>query len=633
MNRERFDSLVAYLEDYAAKHPTRYLLRVGLLAVLGYAYLLIIVAALLLVIFAVVMTGRINFLVIKLLWIPLLLVAAVGRALWVKFPAPEGHELKSDEAPRLFELAGEVRQRLAAPTLHTVLVTDDFNAAVVQRPRLGVFGWQQNYLIVGLPLMHALSRAQFRSVVAHEFGHLSGNHGRFGGWVYRVRQTWDQLLTRLQAEGRRGSFVFERFLNWYAPFFNAYTFVLARRQEYEADACAVEVAGRNAAAEALASIAVKAKFLDESYWQSVFKRADVNPAPPNEAFAGMFAALKHDAVTDANAQTWFKRSLLEQTSSVDTHPSLAARLAAMGYEGSEAAELQHQLPHIFSPIGESAADYYLGEAGANLTTEMNRTWREQVQTAWRERHKYVCEAREQLDALEAKRRTVELDDAELWTQIRLIVEMENAAAAEPAARELLVREAQHAGANFLVGQAMLARDDEAGIAHLERAMNNDYQTVFAGCELLHDFYTGRGQTEDVERIQRRGREHYERLEAARSERQTFEPSDALEPHDLNDAQVENLRDGIRDFADVCTAYLARKTVAQLPEVPCYVLAVITEKRWYNFRAQNANNELIQSLVNGLEFPGETFVIVLEDKYKPLRRSLKQIAGAQIFPRE
>lgn len=633
MNRERFDSLVAYLEDYAAKHPTRYLLRVGLLAALGYAYLLIIVSALLLIIVAVVMTGRINFLVVKLLWIPLLLVAAVGRALWVRFPAPEGHELKADEAPRLFELAGEVRQRLAAPTLHKVLVTDDFNAAVVQRPRLGVFGWQQNYLIVGLPLMHALSPAQFRSVVAHEFGHLSGNHGRFGGWVYRVRQTWEQLLTRLQAEGRHGAFIFERFLNWYAPFFNAYTFVLARRQEYEADACAVEVAGRDAAAEALASIAVKAKFLNESYWQSVFKRADEIPAPPDEAFALMFTALKRDAVTDANAQGWLKRSLLEQTSSEDTHPSLAARLAAMGYAGSEAVELQHQLPHIFSPIDESAADYYLGEAGANLTAEMNRTWREQAQAAWRERHKYIREAREQLDMLEAKRRTAELDDAELWTRTCLIAETENTAAAEPAAREVLTREPQHAGANFLVGQTMLARDDEAGIAHLESAMNHDYKMVFAGCEILHDFYTVRGRTEDVERIDRRGREHYERLEAAQSERQSFEPSDAVEAHDLIDAQVENLRDQLRNFADVRTAYFARKIVAHLPESPCYVLGIVTEKRWYKFRAKNADSELVQSLVNGLEFPGETFVVILVDKYKPLRRSLKQLAGAQIFPHE
>jgi hypothetical protein len=34
---------------------------------------------------------------------------------------------------------------------------DDFNAAVVQAPRLGLFGWYRNYLLIGLPLAKALT--------------------------------------------------------------------------------------------------------------------------------------------------------------------------------------------------------------------------------------------------------------------------------------------------------------------------------------------------------------------------------------------------------------------------------------------------------------------------------------------
>src|SRR4030095_76692 len=122
-----------------------------------------------------------------------------------------------------YDLVREVETAVQSPHVHHIILTDDFNAAVVQIPRLGVFGWQKNYLLVGLPLMQALSPAQFRAVIAHELGHLSGNHGRFAGWIYRVRLTWVQLLTRLQQEGRHGSFIFERFINWYAPFFNAYS--------------------------------------------------------------------------------------------------------------------------------------------------------------------------------------------------------------------------------------------------------------------------------------------------------------------------------------------------------------------------------------------------------------------------
>ena len=56
-------------------------------------------------------------------------------------------------------------------------------------------------------------------------------------------KTWFQLLERVQKIRHKGSFIFENFFNWYAPFFSAYSFVLARMDEYEADRCAVQLAG------------------------------------------------------------------------------------------------------------------------------------------------------------------------------------------------------------------------------------------------------------------------------------------------------------------------------------------------------------------------------------------------------
>ena len=75
-----------------------------------------------------------------------------------------------------------------------MLLTGDFNAAIVQHPRFGIFGGTRNYLMLGLPLMQSLSPAEFQAVVAHEFGHLWGAHGRFGAWIYRLRTGWARLL-------------------------------------------------------------------------------------------------------------------------------------------------------------------------------------------------------------------------------------------------------------------------------------------------------------------------------------------------------------------------------------------------------------------------------------------------------
>ena len=202
----------------------------------------------------------------------------------------------------------EIRRATAGPRVHHVLLTDDYNAGLVQRPRLGVFGWMKNYLLVGLPLLRALSVTDVRAVLGHEFGHLSGNHGRFDGWIYRVRQTWTQIMQNLQQRPRHGSFIFERFFDWYSPYFAAYSFVLARSREYEADRCAVEVVGREHAARALINLELKHKLINEDFWPAVFKRADKQPEPPADAFSQMLQSLR-EPVAPEKAQLWFAQSL------------------------------------------------------------------------------------------------------------------------------------------------------------------------------------------------------------------------------------------------------------------------------------------------------------------------------------
>ena len=140
--------------------------------------------------------------------------------------------LNRKQAAGLFSVVDELTKSLKAPQFNHILLTADLNAAVVQRPRFGFIGWQINYLLLGLPLMQALSPDQFRAVVAHELAHLSGDDSRFSGWIYRVRQAWFELAEKFQSD-RQGGFFFRQFFSWYGPFFKAYSFVLARAQEYE----------------------------------------------------------------------------------------------------------------------------------------------------------------------------------------------------------------------------------------------------------------------------------------------------------------------------------------------------------------------------------------------------------------
>jgi hypothetical protein len=222
---EEFETLVGRLEEQAKRNPAGYRTRVLLMALLGNAYLgvmlaliaLLVVAAAISVVWLKAAGAKIAILMAVFLWLVL-------RALWVRLVPPEGAEITARDAPELFGMIEELRRALRSPRFDHVLVTDDFNAAVAQAPRFGLFGWYRNYLLIGLPLAKALTVEQFKAVLAHEFGHLSKGHGRMSNWIYRQRLRWSRLMAALEEAENWGVVLFRPFLRWYAPYFNAYSY-------------------------------------------------------------------------------------------------------------------------------------------------------------------------------------------------------------------------------------------------------------------------------------------------------------------------------------------------------------------------------------------------------------------------
>lgn len=254
MSAEQFEELVQRLEVQALRDPKGYRLRVLGLAILGYAYLLFVLATLL-VLFGIlvwfIIEHGLNYGTVKLGIGLGALIFVMLASLWVSIPPFTGIVLTRQSIPKLFAMLDELCLKLDAPKFHTVLLNDDFNAGVGQRPRLGILGWYRSYLFLGMPYMQATSPQQFRAVIAHELGHLSGNHGKFGSWIYRQRRTWRQVLENFGEDEGFFNAIFQRFFRWYAPYFFGYTFVLARANEYEADRISVEAAGKEAAGDAL----------------------------------------------------------------------------------------------------------------------------------------------------------------------------------------------------------------------------------------------------------------------------------------------------------------------------------------------------------------------------------------------
>jgi Zn-dependent protease with chaperone function len=636
ISNAEFDTLVKRLTREAAARPLWYKTRVLLLAMLGYVYVFGILFGLLAMIglvILIVLSGR-GLLLLKNVAIPLAIFAwVVSKSLWVKFDPPEGRRLSRARAPRLFDTIDDVCRTLRAPRADVVLLTDDYNAAVSQIPRLGVFGWHRDYLIVGLPLMQALPPDEWRGVLAHEFSHLSRAHARFGNWIYRVRKTWYQLMNTLENERRGGgAWMFRRFFHWYAPYFGAYSFVLARRDEFEADKLAATVVGARAMARGLILSGVRSRVLEERFWPEVEREVLTRATPPDNIHSRMASVLR-SGLDQSPVRSWVCDRLAVETGSDDTHPAPRDRIAALGVAVDDAMDSGGSPSE---PVRVTAAEYFLGDLATEVTAELDSAWQAAASSWWPERHERERSEEEALTSLE--QRQASLDDGELWELARLTDARRSADAAEPYLRELLIRIPRHAAASYTLGYNLLSKNDEEGVGLIESAIDIDPEALAPGSRIIAAWLRRRGRTEDAQRYEAQASDAELLQAAALKERESVRRKDSFLPHDVDQAALASLTAALAKDRRVAAAWLARKVLKHKPENPLLVLGVDTRSDWGSpFRAigipvgKGRDAGFSQELANTLPLPGDAFVVPLRENAW-LRKKMKKVPGATIFRR-
>jgi Zn-dependent protease with chaperone function len=611
MNNEEFESLVHRLEAKAKANPGGYRTRVLLMALLGNAYLgvvLFLVAALLAV--ALVSIVWLKAAGVKIAFVTGVFLWVVLKALWIKLEPPAGTEIRPAQAPSLFSMIEDLRRALGAPRFHHVLVTDDFNAGVVQDPRLGIFGWHRNYLLVGLPLMKALTVEQFKAVLAHEFGHLAKGHGALSNWIYGQRLRWSRLMAALQEVESWGIVLFRPFLRWYAPYFNAYSFPLARANEFEADATSARLASPRAAAQALTAVNVVGSYLDERYWKGIYRQADEMPQPAFAPYSAM-GKFAHELEPEA-VHAWLGQALARATTLDDTHPSLSERLGAL-----------NEKPSLALPEAGAAADRLLGQALESITQAFDERWKVQILPSWQQRHQTVQEGKQRLAELDAK---ADLTVQEAFDRATLTESYGDAAQALEQLRALHQRVPDDPVVLFSLGARLLDRDDESGLGMLEKAMQLDETEIRRCCAALRDYCWRKDRKEAAHEWHRRFAERTELEEAAEKERNEVRLKDKFERHGLAPEALAALQADLKAVAGLKKAYFVRKRVQHMPQRVCYVLGY-TVRGWLGRKRRIA--EVHQRIHEGVRFPGETLFLSAEGENYRFGRKFRWMRGARI----
>ena len=624
MDDERWEALVRRLEPEARENSAAYRRKVVLLAALGYAFIATLLVVLLgLGALVAVLALKGSALLLKLL-IPIgALFLVIARSLWVKLDAPDGLPLKRADAPKLFEMIDDIREQIRGPRVHKVLVEGEANAGVVQIPRAAGLLGSRNYLVLGLPYLKALSADEFSAVVAHELGHLSRSHGRFGAFVYRVRATWFQLLEGLERRKSLWTGLVRRFFVWYVPYFNAYTLPLARAHEFEADDAAAEVAGKEPAASSLVKGMLAGRWVHESYWPKIYERALHEPAPPQTAFAPLLQDIQQVSRSD-DADKWYRQMLEIETDVFDTHPSVAERLAHFGLDPPEVLRLaQHD-------SGPSAASTYLGDAEADVIVAVDRAWHDDMTPAWEQQHAEAKSAKSKLELLETRDT---LSPEEALERAQLTETFRNPDQALALYRELVDTD-NDSPARFAIGRLLLEREDDEGLRWLDEAMKRDPDAVLPACQIAYLYLIEHERGDEAQAYHRRAEEQVDVLERATDERSEISVEDKLEPPGLEAELLEGLRQKISWHDEVAEAYLIRKRTQHFDDThPFYVLAVVPKSSFRTaWKESDDDAEPLEERVGrDISLPGEHIVVKVDQK-SPLAQHFAQIDGARVFER-
>jgi Zn-dependent protease with chaperone function len=616
--------LLEKLERELQENPKVYQSKVAMLAILGNAYIVFGIIVLL----AILILACLSILVLKALAIKLIAVVGIFlyvviSSLWVRVDPPEGIKISKNEAPELFVIIDDLRKKLNSPNFHHVLMSNDFNAAVVQRPRLGLLGWYQNYLIIGLPLMQSLTVEQLTAVLAHEFGHLSKNHARTANWIYRQRIRWEQLFILIEQNTSKIDIIFRPFLKRFVPYFVAYSFPIARANEYEADKISVNLTSAEIVAETLTTVNVIGHYLEEEYWPRIFNQVETLPQPKLSPYMSYVQQLS-EYVLNQETNHWLTHSLSMRTSFEDTHPSLSDRLSAIG-----------QTAHVAFAAHGYTADRLLGTCYAEIVAAFDQNWQVAVQDAWQKEHKSVLERTAYLTSLNEKMdQQQDLSLEERFDQVLLTEQL----AHQPEKAFELVQQLyqefpEHPHTNFIYGRYYIEQKNPQGVVLLEKAIQLDEFAAQDVYKLLYRYYDELGDTAKAEKYQQLLTERADLEYKALTEREHIGVSDPLIAHGLTQEQLADFSAQIQRFSNIKQVWLIKKKTQFLPHIACYVMAFSLKQGILDKVSEEAISQTMQILHEKLIFPGETFMICADlAEHKLLQRKIQKIQSSCILKR-
>jgi len=491
----------------------------------GLGYVLFAMPLLLTLIGIIVVTTGIGSAHSLSAWLHLLLWAGISVAgmailfaqLRVKISTPSGLGLKEDKAPRLYELLNSLGENYKLPHIHRLVVHEKFSLEFVPVPRFGLPFLHTNVLYIGLPVLQALSPAEFKGALAGLLGQYSGVQNRKTHWVYRWHQYCEQNQRAYKKHNSLISHPMSLFFRFYTPLLKYLAAGSLRQDRLESDIYMLEIMNDSDVADVILHYEVSQAFIKNKYWPKIFAMLRKNPAKPEALpHINMAKVLRNGLSENEFAQT-LKQLMDQEKTWLNIKPDVHTRLQNIG---------QSKL-NMPPPVMETAAQRYLADAYSAVIKMLDKQWlakyakasktikstakndasqqdspvthtkqateTDRLQNISSEQNATISVTeRKRFAELKQKAESANLVENEAWELAYLTEKLEGKSAAIRLYQHVLKQNPNHAKTLFAVGRILLGNNDASGVKILERAMKLDKGCIAQSCWMLAKYFKASG---------------------------------------------------------------------------------------------------------------------------------------------
>ena len=516
--------------------------------------------------------------------------------------------LSVKDFPVLADVLQRVCRQLQVAMPQQVILTNEFNASVRSLPRRLPLLPRRRELTLGVPLLQHISPQQMESVIAHEMAHLSSGDDRSSMTLYRVRLEWEQRVNhwnRLSGNAliTLGRFWSSRFLAWWWPRLNRDAFTLARACERYADSQAAKCTSPAVARQALARISCISVMLDRCS-QAALTRVYHEHETPNTDCVSVLDGLIEQSYHSPRQDQWMRLATRRCQWHTQTHPSLRERWKSLGGHENELDSLPYPARAI-----PSAASKWFGDRWNTLRMQFLEHLVGVSRREWAAYHRRVHQGEHEIERL------ISLGDSTSMIQAAALQrELFDPETALETLNQLPAIDRTRA-VKMAIAQCQAEMSDPQCLPFLTEQLNEDdiQQALVAG-ESLTNFYWRSGQRDQMLAVvQRCDALDHAGFTARRKGKAGFAP------HTLSDLELRRLQDWLRQFSEIQTAHLARRTGQDATHVVQHVLSV--RAKGSGPTSTDVNQRLLQEMLRQYRRPARLLICTPGGSYSRMAKRL------------